>query len=386
MIVSQLIQRLRPRPLLKHHHQLNHLSSVVLTSKINHNQSKTFTSLFNHHRHYDIITTSYNSFQLSMMTTATSTSTDTTTTTAPAPTPITASRRMLPKSMSQDWERFHTHTLAGIFRGVPDIFEGITVEDTTQYPDDVATFEQQLKDTLKYWIENKRRGIWIKIPQSKSQFIPVLVAEQFSFHHCQEDYLMLTRWLPSDANRLPDYTSHFIGCGGLVINEKNEILLITEKQRPDRWKIPGGALDAGEDICKTPVREVFEETGVRTEFVSVLGFRQIHNYAFNRGDIYYVCALRALSTEINIDPNEIAKCKWAPVSEFIAMGNKESFPLQRSVARLAHEYVYNGYKGFKASEVANSLIAGNSFVYHGSDADFTDLMYKEPAAPGAQSH
>eukprot|EP01133_Synstelium_polycarpum_P003609 gene3609-4134_t len=283
--------------------------------------------------------------------------------------PHNNTQRMLPESKIKDLI-YNTHNLDGILRGVPDIFDGITVEDTDQYEDDIIAFETTLKLSLAYWIENKRRGLWIKVPQTKSQIIPVLVKEGFSFHHCQQDYIMLTKWLPQETNRLPAYTSHFIGCGGIVINDKEEILLITEKQRPDKWKIPGGALDVGEDICKTAVREVFEETGIVCEFVSVLGFRQLQNYAFNRGDIYYVCALKPLSSEINMDPNEIAKCRWTPLKEFL---DKDTFPLQKSVSRLAYEYAYNGYKGFKAVEVANSMRNGNSFVYHGCDADFSDL-------------
>eukprot|EP01132_Coremiostelium_polycephalum_P005830 gene5830-7255_t len=266
--------------------------------------------------------------------------------------------------------------LKGLLRGDTDIFDGVTVSDITQLPDDIPTFESMLSKSLEFWIENNRRGIWIKIPQNKSFLIQTAVNQGFEFHHCQSDYIMLTKWIPSDVNRLPQYTSHFIGCGGVVINDRNEILLITEKQRPDKWKIPGGSLDPGEDICGTAVREVFEETGVKTEFVSVLGFRQLHNYAFNRGDIYFVCALKPLSLEINLDENEIAFAKWAPIEEFLNL--QTPYPLQKSVSRLAYEYAVNGYKGFKASDVANSLRPGNSFVYHGSNADFTDLEYVIP--------
>ncbi|KAM9958487.1 hypothetical protein ACTFIW_001359 [Dictyostelium discoideum] len=265
----------------------------------------------------------------------------------------------------------------GILAGIPDIFDGIIVRDTTQYPkgsgeDSVGKFKEIVKNSLQFWTENKRRGIWIEIPETNSILIPTLVENGFSFHHCQSNYIMLTKWLPiGEPNKLPHYTSHFIGCGGVVINERNEILLITEKQRPDKWKIPGGANDPGEDICETAVREVWEETGIRTEFVSILGLRQLHNYAFNRGDIYFVCALKPLSSEINSDPSEIAQCKWAPVKEFTEI--ETPFPLQKSVSRLAYDYCFNGYKGMKASAVANSLRAGNSFVYHGSDTDFEDL-------------
>ncbi|EGC37148.1 hypothetical protein DICPUDRAFT_91689 [Dictyostelium purpureum] len=293
---------------------------------------------------------------------------------------MSVTSRKLTEKQKGDIEKFDNENLLGkgILRGAPDIFNGITVENTQQYPKDPIEFSKYLENSIKFWSDNNRRGVWLKIPQSHSNLISIAVEKGFEFHHCQLDYLLLTKWLPSpesnDPNKLPQYTSHFIGCGGVVINDKKEILLITEKQRPDKWKIPGGSLDSGEDICATAVREVFEETGVKTEFVSILGFRQLHNYAFNRGDIYYICALKPISEEINIDPHEIALCKWAPVEEFVL--TQSTFPLQQAVSQLAHEYAFNGYKGFKASEVANSLKPGNSFVYHGSNLDFTDLKNK----------
>ncbi|KAF2070378.1 hypothetical protein CYY_008307 [Polysphondylium violaceum] len=285
--------------------------------------------------------------------------------------------KTLTKKKQEDTEKYNGDSLPslGLLKGTPDIFDGLTIDEVSQYPDNIEEFRVLLKKSLDFWIENKRRGLWFKVPESKSQLIPVLIENGFKFHHCQSDYLMLTNWLPQELNKLPHYTSHFIGCGGVVINDKKEILLITEKQRPTKWKIPGGALDSGEDISATAVREVFEETGVKTEFVGVLGFRQLHKYAFNRGDIYYICALKPISEEINIDPNEIALCKWAPIEEFLTL--ETPFPLQRSVARLAYEYAENGYKGFKGDLVANSLKPGNSFIYHGSDADLLDLKYVE---------
>lgn len=73
---------------------------------------------------------------------------------------------------------------------------------------------------------------------------------------------MLTMWLPDvtiDSNKLPNYASHYMGVGGLVINERNEMLVITERYAFDdvkRWKLPGGLVDAGESIADAAVREV----------------------------------------------------------------------------------------------------------------------------------
>ena len=48
--------------------------------------------------------------------------------------------------------------------------------------------------------------------------------------------------------------------GGLVLNEKNEILLIFRK---GKWDLPKGKLDKGETISACAVREAEEETGLK---------------------------------------------------------------------------------------------------------------------------
>ncbi len=50
-----------------------------------------------------------------------------------------------------------------------------------------------------------------------------------------------------------------IAAGGLVTNEKGELLMIF---RRGKWDLPKGKLDAGETIAQCAVREVSEETGI----------------------------------------------------------------------------------------------------------------------------
>lgn len=52
-----------------------------------------------------------------------------------------------------------------------------------------------------------------------------------------------------------------IAAGGLVYNEKDELLMIF---RRGKWDLPKGKLDAGESIEDCAVREVMEETGLTT--------------------------------------------------------------------------------------------------------------------------
>ncbi len=73
----------------------------------------------------------------------------------------------------------------------------------------------------------------------------------------------------------------------------------------------------GEEIWETAIRETFEETGVKSEFVSMLCFRHMHGYRWGTDDLYFACLLRPLTTEITINPAEIADAKWMNVSTCI---------------------------------------------------------------------
>ena len=46
------------------------------------------------------------------------------------------------------------------------------------------------------------------------------------------------------------------------------------------WKFPGGLAEDGEQIGEAAVREVWEETGIKTKFIKLLGFREIENSSF----------------------------------------------------------------------------------------------------------
>jgi len=46
----------------------------------------------------------------------------------------------------------------------------------------------------------------------------------------------------------------------------------------DLWKLPGGLVETGESIQEAAIREVWEETGIKTKFVSILGFRELLRY------------------------------------------------------------------------------------------------------------
>jgi len=73
-------------------------------------------------------------------------------------------------------------------------------------------------------------------------------------------------------NNNKKYKSPALAVDGIV-NIDNRILLIKRKNPPykDFWAFPGGFVDYGESTEDAVIREVFEETGLKTKVECLLG-------------------------------------------------------------------------------------------------------------------
>ncbi|XP_038053734.1 nudix hydrolase 8-like [Patiria miniata] len=221
-----------------------------------------------------------------------------------------------------------------LLRGVDDSFGGVKVTTSNEQWSSAQDFSKRLEASLEHWKSLHKRGIWLKISLQESEIIPEAVKHQFVFHHAQPSYVMMIRWLPSnEPNQLPGYATNYIGVGGFVTNDNNQLLVIKEKYnhgKKSMWKLPGGHSDIGEELAETAKREVLEETGIESEFVSILCFRHQHRYRFGQSDIYFVCHMRALTNEIEVCPNEIEDCKWMDLDEYLV--NPEASDFNRKIA------------------------------------------------------
>lgn len=215
-------------------------------------------------------------------------------------------------------------------------FGGTVVKPEGLNPDPEA-FSSQLRHSLGVWRARGLKVVWLEIPIAKAQLIPLAAEAGFVFHHSGEDYLMLVCRLQEGAF-VPRHASHYIGAGGVVFNDKQQLLVVSEKYHqsstnPPRFKLPGGALHEGEHLVEGVVREVLEETGVQTQFDALVCFRHWHGYRYGKSDIYFVCRLHPLSAEISMQEEEIEHCLWMPVEEYLAHTNVHSF--NKSIVRAA---------------------------------------------------
>lgn len=65
---------------------------------------------------------------------------------------------------------------------------------------------------------------------------------------------------------------HIVSAATIVLNDKNEILLIKGPKRG--WEMPGGQVEEGESIKEAAIRETKEETGIDVEIIKFCGIFQ----------------------------------------------------------------------------------------------------------------
>jgi 8-oxo-dGTP pyrophosphatase MutT (NUDIX family) len=122
--------------------------------------------------------------------------------------------------------------------------------------------------------------------------------------------------------------------GGVVARE-DEVLLISV-QDGQRWQLPKGHIEPGEDAERAALREVREETGVRGRPLAALP--PIHYWFSEQGRRihktvdYFLLEFAGGSTD-DFDPHEVSGARWFAWEEAIA---RLTFDNEREVAKAAH--------------------------------------------------
>ncbi|KAM8939492.1 nucleoside diphosphate-linked moiety X motif 6 [Pelodytes ibericus] len=232
-----------------------------------------------------------------------------------------------------------------------DRFGGVTVQLHPAHSLEETGFRNWLHESVEEWRKGGRIAVWLHVPIMLSKLIASAASEGFTFHHAEHDSCTLTLWLKDGPSNLPGYATHQVGVAGAVLDEDTgKVLVVQDRNKTaNAWKFPGGLSDPGEDIGATAVREVFEETGITSEFKSLLSIRQQHNHqgAFGKSDMYIICRLKPLSYLINFCPQECLKCEWMDLQELAYCSN--TTPITSRIAKL----LLYGYKeGFHKVDLA----------------------------------
>jgi 8-oxo-dGTP pyrophosphatase MutT (NUDIX family) len=176
---------------------------------------------------------------------------------------------------------------------------------------------------LSAWEAVGAASVRVKLLGRDLRHLPFFISNGFIMNRISGTVVNLLRGLGAGATAVAPGPFAYIGCGALCINDAGDVLAVRDKYASgvSPWKLPGGLMDLSKD--KHPgegaVRECFEETSVRAEFMFIAGQRFTpHSMMFHRPDMYFVCRLRPLTAEIRIDPEEIADCRWLKPDEFVS--------------------------------------------------------------------
>uniref|UniRef100_A0AC34QA83 Nudix hydrolase domain-containing protein n=1 Tax=Panagrolaimus sp. JU765 TaxID=591449 RepID=A0AC34QA83_9BILA len=244
-----------------------------------------------------------------------------------------------------------------LLKGKEDIYHGLTIE-TEKNKINPEEAKMVLGDSIAEWIHKNVHGVWFKVLSEDSFWVPILVEHGFDFHHAQSGYVMMTKWLPTNKSpSLPMYPFTTVGVGGVVMNSKGQFLLIKEKKGFYLgWKFPGGLADPNEEIYEVAKREILEETGVETEFETLITMRhttKISSYK-NVGDMYFVCAMKP-KDENNIEPKpcprEVSACQWMTQEEIEKLSTKEFHHYNRTILDAYLHWKSSGKKGFYMTKI-----------------------------------
>ncbi len=133
----------------------------------------------------------------------------------------------------------------------------------------------------------------------------------------------------------------FIQTGAAIIirNEKGQILL-QERTDRDKWGLPGGCQDLGEDLRVTAVREAFEETGIKLEpnkiiLIDTLSGESRKN-SYPNGDIVYNNTSLYLA---DVSLNDVSKLKGDSETKRLRFFNTDEVPNNLMDADLIKSYI-----------------------------------------------
>lgn len=184
-----------------------------------------------------------------------------------------------------------------------------------------TSFRGQVVAIAKDRLEEEE-DVWILAPERTVIYEPRLIS-------------LLEKYLPCDRYKYVCYYEK--SCGAVMFTEVDGVrkfILITNIS--GHIGFPKGHIEMGEDEKQTALREVYEETGVKTQLLD--GFRESYNYLINgfikKKAVYYLAPFNAEDVKMNI--MEISEYRLVTYEEALSVLN---FKHDRDILTKANQFI-----------------------------------------------
>ena len=137
----------------------------------------------------------------------------------------------------------------------------------------------------------------------------------------------------------PRANSLVVGSSAIVVDDQNRILL---QRRADsgNWALPGGAMDIGETLAESAIREVKEETGFDVRIERIVGIYSDpgHVFAYDDGEvrqefsICLACAITGGSLQVSSESTAV---------EFFTFEEAAALQMHESIRKRIRDYLDN---------------------------------------------
>lgn len=110
---------------------------------------------------------------------------------------------------------------------------------------------------------------------------------------------------------------NIVGAGGVILDISCNKLLVVKG--PEKWSLPKGHLEPGEEPYEGAMREIFEETSLQVELNGRMRSKKLRKYIY-----YYIILENAHQLQLNaIDTNEISEVKWCSYSDLLKLNSNK---------------------------------------------------------------
>jgi len=131
------------------------------------------------------------------------------------------------------------------------------------------------------------------------------------------------------------YPTPNISCRALILNDKNELLLVKEAAF-GTWSLPGGWCDLYETPSEAIIKECRQEAGMDIKVEQLLYFADRKNFLENKCLSEYVCCFHCtIINDYHEHCHEVSEVKFFPLDNLPTISHKFRLPeIERSLEAL----------------------------------------------------